>query len=104
MTGRAKNMLSSNRALRRGIVQDSDHGRSRSLRHKSMPQVSREPQTKRSLRTATQLLDHLRIAEADLLGFSLGGLVAYAVALGAPARVGKLIVASADAHRPPGRG
>ena len=48
-------------------------------------------------------LDHLGIAEADLLGFSLGGLVAYAVALGAPARVGKLIVASADAHRPPGR-
>jgi pimeloyl-ACP methyl ester carboxylesterase len=49
------------------------------------------------------LLDHLGIAEADLLGFSLGGLVAYAVALSAPARVGKLIVASADAHRPPGR-
>jgi pimeloyl-ACP methyl ester carboxylesterase len=49
------------------------------------------------------LLDHLRIDEADLFGFSLGGLVAYAVALGAPARVGKLIVASADAHRPPGR-
>jgi pimeloyl-ACP methyl ester carboxylesterase len=49
------------------------------------------------------LLDHLGIAAADLFGFSLGGLVAYAVALGAPARVGKLIVASADAHRPPGR-
>jgi pimeloyl-ACP methyl ester carboxylesterase len=49
------------------------------------------------------LLDHLGIAETDLFGFSLGGLVAYAVALGAPARVGKLIVASADAHRPPGR-
>jgi pimeloyl-ACP methyl ester carboxylesterase len=49
------------------------------------------------------LLDQLRIAEADLFGFSLGGLVAYAVALSAPARVGKLIVASADAHRPPGR-
>jgi pimeloyl-ACP methyl ester carboxylesterase len=49
------------------------------------------------------LLDHLGITEADLFGFSLGGLVAYAVALGAPARVGKLIVASADAHRPPGR-
>lgn len=49
------------------------------------------------------LLDHLEIAEADLFGFSLGGLVAYAIALGAPARVGKLIVASADAHRPPGR-
>src|SRR6476469_3335560 len=40
------------------------------------------------------LLDHLAIADADLFGFSLGGLVAYAVALGAPARVGKLIVAS----------
>jgi pimeloyl-ACP methyl ester carboxylesterase len=49
------------------------------------------------------LLDHLGIAEADLFGFSLGGLVAYAVALAAPTRVGKLIVASADAHRPPGR-
>jgi pimeloyl-ACP methyl ester carboxylesterase len=49
------------------------------------------------------LLDQLEIAEADLFGFSLGGLVAYAVALGAPARVGRLIVASADAHRPPGR-
>ena len=49
------------------------------------------------------LLDHLGIAEADLFGFSLGGLVACAVALGAPARAGKLIVASTDAHRPPGR-
>jgi len=54
-------------------------------------------------RDVIALLDHLGIAEADLFGFSLGGLVAYAVALGAPARVGKLIVASADAHRPPGR-
>jgi pimeloyl-ACP methyl ester carboxylesterase len=49
------------------------------------------------------LLDQLGIAEADLFGFSLGGLVVFAVALGAPARVGKLIAASADAHRPPGR-
>jgi pimeloyl-ACP methyl ester carboxylesterase len=49
------------------------------------------------------LLDHLEIADADFYGFSLGGLVACAVALGAPTRVGKLVVASADAHRPPGR-
>jgi pimeloyl-ACP methyl ester carboxylesterase len=49
------------------------------------------------------LLDHLGIAKADVFGFSLGGLVACAVALGAPARVGKLIIASADGHRPPGR-
>jgi pimeloyl-ACP methyl ester carboxylesterase len=49
------------------------------------------------------LLDHLDIPAADLFGFSLGGLVAYAVALGTPERVGKLIVASADPQRPPGR-
>src|SRR5580700_10116886 len=49
------------------------------------------------------LLDYLGVAEADFFGFSLGGLVACAVALSAPARVGKLIVASADLHRPPGR-
>src|SRR5262249_8256808 len=49
------------------------------------------------------LLDHLGIAEADVYGFSLGGLVAYAIALGEPSRVGKLIVASADGHRPPRR-
>ena len=49
------------------------------------------------------LLDHLGIAEADLFGFSLGGLVAAGVALGSPSRVGRLIVASADPHRPPGR-
>ena len=49
------------------------------------------------------LLDHLGIDRADLFGFSLGGLVTYAVALSTPARVGRLIVASADAHRPPGR-
>jgi len=30
------------------------------------------------------LLDHLGIADVDLFGFSLGGLVAYAVALGGP--------------------
>ena len=49
------------------------------------------------------LLDHLGIAAADLFGFSLGGLVACSVALNTPSRVGKLIVVSADAHRPPGR-
>ena len=49
------------------------------------------------------LLDHLEIGQADLFGFSLGGLVACPVAIGSPTRVGKLIVASADAHRPPGR-
>jgi pimeloyl-ACP methyl ester carboxylesterase len=49
------------------------------------------------------LLDQLGVAKADVFGFSLGGLVAYAIALRAPSRVGRLIVASADPHRPPGR-
>ena len=49
------------------------------------------------------LLDELGVAEADFFGFSLGGLVAYAIAFSAPARIGKLIVASADPCRPPGR-
>src|SRR2546423_15469308 len=39
------------------------------------------------------LLDHLGIADTDLFGFSLGGVVAHAAAPGAPSRVGKLIVA-----------
>jgi pimeloyl-ACP methyl ester carboxylesterase len=50
-----------------------------------------------------ELLDQLEIAQADLFGFSLGGLVASEVAFLAPERVGKMIVASANPHRPPGR-
>jgi pimeloyl-ACP methyl ester carboxylesterase len=49
------------------------------------------------------LLDQLGVAEADLFGFSLGGLVSWAVAFAAQDRVGKLVVASADPLRPPGR-
>ena len=49
------------------------------------------------------LLDELGIAAADIFGFSLGGMVSYAVAFAAPDRVGKVIAASADPYRPPGR-
>jgi pimeloyl-ACP methyl ester carboxylesterase len=49
------------------------------------------------------LLDELSIAEADLFGFSLGSLVAWEIAFRAPGRVGRLIAASGDPHRPPGR-
>ena len=49
------------------------------------------------------LLDHLGVAQADVFGFSLGALVGFAVAQSAPERVGKLVAASADPHRPPGR-
>lgn len=49
------------------------------------------------------LLDHLGVAQADLFGFSLGGLIGFAVADAAPERLGRLVAASADPHRPPGR-
>jgi pimeloyl-ACP methyl ester carboxylesterase len=49
------------------------------------------------------LLDQLGIDQADLLGYSLGGLVGYEIAVRHPGRLGRLVVASADARRPPGR-
>jgi len=49
------------------------------------------------------LLDQLGIDGTDLFGFSLGGLVAFEIAFRVPRRVGKVIAASADPHRPPGR-
>jgi pimeloyl-ACP methyl ester carboxylesterase len=49
------------------------------------------------------LLDHLDVDQADVYGFSLGGLVACAIALRRPDRVGRLVMASADPYRPPGR-
>jgi pimeloyl-ACP methyl ester carboxylesterase len=45
------------------------------------------------------LLDQLQLARADVFGFSLGGMVALELALRAPGRVGKLLIASVD-HRP----
>ncbi len=65
--------------------------------------IDREMTIDALARDVLALLDHLGVAEADFFGFSLGGLVACEVALAAPARVGKMIVASADPHRPPGR-
>ncbi|GJF33508.1 alpha/beta hydrolase [Kitasatospora sp. NE20-6] len=44
------------------------------------------------------LLDHLRIARADLFGFSLGGLVALQLALDHPDRVDHLALASVGCH------
>jgi pimeloyl-ACP methyl ester carboxylesterase len=49
------------------------------------------------------LLDQLGVEGTDLFGFSLGGLVACEIAFRFPGRVGKLIAASADPYRPPGR-
>jgi pimeloyl-ACP methyl ester carboxylesterase len=42
------------------------------------------------------LLDHLGIDRADVYGFSLGGLTAYAMLVGHPGRVRRAVVAAAD--------
>jgi len=43
---------------------------------------------------AAAVLDHLGIDRAGILGFSMGGMVAQALALGAPERVGALVLVS----------
>lgn len=47
------------------------------------------------------LLDVLSLAQVDLLGFSYGGLLAQRLTLAAPARVGRLIVASSSIYPVP---
>ena len=42
------------------------------------------------------LLDHLGIAQADVYGFSLGGLTAYALLVDHPGRIRRAVIASAD--------
>ncbi len=42
------------------------------------------------------LLDHLRIEQADLFGFSLGGLTTYELLVHHPGRIRRAVVASAD--------
>jgi pimeloyl-ACP methyl ester carboxylesterase len=49
------------------------------------------------------LLDHLGIDRADVVGYSLGGLVAFAMAFDHPDRIRSLVAACADPFRPPGR-
>lgn len=50
------------------------------------------------------LLDRLGIGESDLIGLSLGGMVAMWVAATAPDRVRRLVVCCSSAHLPPAQG
>lgn len=50
------------------------------------------------------LLDRLGVADADLVGLSLGGMVALWVAASAPERVGRLVVCCTSAYLPPASG
>ena len=45
------------------------------------------------------LIDHLKLDKPDLVGYSLGGGVAFAVASKYPEKVGKLVIASANIRR-----
>jgi pimeloyl-ACP methyl ester carboxylesterase len=45
------------------------------------------------------LIDHLGLAEPDLVGYSLGGGVAFHTAVKYPAKVGRLVVAAANIRR-----
>ena len=71
--------------------------------HGHTPDTDRPLAIETLAQDVTGLLDALGIASADLFGFSLGGLVAFAAALAAPDRVVKLVAAAADPYRPPGR-
>ena len=47
---------------------------------------------------ALELMDHLEIERADLLGISMGGMIAQRVAIARPARVNALVLAATFAH------
>lgn len=46
------------------------------------------------------LMDHLQIAQADLIGYSFGGAIAQVLALEAPARVRRLVLLQSTTYRP----
>jgi len=56
--------------------------------------------TARLAADALALLDHLSLGSVDVLGFSLGGLVAQELALLAPQRIRSLVLAATAAHLP----
>lgn len=47
---------------------------------------------------ALELMDHLELPHADLLGVSMGGMIAQRMAIGAPERVRAMILAATFAH------
>jgi pimeloyl-ACP methyl ester carboxylesterase len=68
-------------------VELQGHGRTADVvdREMSVPEMARD---------IVGLLDHLGVAEADLFGFSLGGMVATEVAVRFPGRVRRLVAAA----------
>jgi pimeloyl-ACP methyl ester carboxylesterase len=69
--------------------------------HGRTADVEREPSYPDLADDVVALLDHLGIERADVLGFSLGGLVAMELGMRHPGRVDRLVVAAAH-YRPDG--
>src|SRR3984957_18093321 len=66
--------------------------------HGRTADVDRAPTFPNFAADVVALLDHLGLARADVVGFSLGGLTAYEMAISYPERIRRAVVASAD-HR-----
>jgi pimeloyl-ACP methyl ester carboxylesterase len=69
--------------------------------HGHTADIDREPSYPNLADDVAALLDHLGVERADVIGFSLGGLVAIELGLRHPARVGRLVLAAAH-YRPEG--
>jgi pimeloyl-ACP methyl ester carboxylesterase len=69
--------------------------------HGRTADVEREPTYPNLADDVVALLDHVGIERADVLGFSLGGLVALELGMRHPGRVDRLVVAAAH-YRPDG--
>ena len=67
--------------------------------HGRTADIDREPTVAAWAGDVLALLDHLEVPRADVLGFSLGGLVALQLAISHPDRVRRLVLAAAQYHQ-----
>ena len=66
--------------------------------HGRTADVARPPTFPYFAADVVALLDHLGIGRADVVGFSVGGLTAYELAISYPDRLRRAVIASADHH------
>ena len=66
--------------------------------HGRTADIDRPPTFSAFAADVVALLDHLRVEQADVVGFSVGGLTGYELVISYPARVRRAVIASADHH------